>query len=74
MILCSLLNEAADTLKSMPRYSRYYPPVDRTYLKPAPSQEIAAERLNLPFSTFRRHLKKGLLEITERLWQREIVG
>ena len=37
-----------------------------------PTQEQAAELLDLPFSTYRRHLKAGLDQITDYLWGREI--
>jgi hypothetical protein len=30
--------------------------------------------LDLPFSTFRRHLKAGITQVTDMLWQREIGG
>jgi hypothetical protein len=43
-----------------------------TYLKPAPSQAIAAERLDLPFSTYRRYLGRAIERVTEALWAREI--
>jgi hypothetical protein len=37
------------------------------------SQEQVAERLDLPFSTYRRHLgARDSAEVTELLWQREI--
>jgi long-chain acyl-CoA synthetase len=33
-----------------------------------------AELLDLPFSTYRRHLKAGLTRVAELLWQKEIGG
>ncbi len=42
--------------------------------RPAPSQELAAEQANMPFSTFRRHLKEGIQRITAELWARESSG
>jgi hypothetical protein len=41
-----------------------------TYLQPAGSQQRAADRLNLPMSTYRRHLGAGVERLTELLWQR----
>ena len=38
----------------------------------APSQEAAAEVLDLPFSTYRRHLAKAVDELTDVLWSVEI--
>lgn len=72
--LLTLLREAADALKAAPRQEKAYRALDRTYFRPAASQEQAAELLDLPYSTFRRHLKAGVEEITEMLWQREIGG
>jgi DNA-directed RNA polymerase specialized sigma24 family protein len=48
--------------------------VYHAYLNPARSQEEAAKLLDLPFSTFRRHLTEGLAAITDQLWQKEIGG
>lgn len=44
----------------------------RTYLKPAPSQEAAAQILGLPFSTYRRHLAQAQERLIEVLWSIEI--
>jgi hypothetical protein len=44
----------------------------RTYFHPAPSQEKAAELLDLPFSTYRRYRDRGIGAITEWLWDRDI--
>ncbi|BAY89268.1 AMP-dependent synthetase and ligase [Microchaete diplosiphon NIES-3275] len=54
------------------RIAALYRVIHRTYLQPAPTQETAAELLDLPFSTYRRHLKAGMTRIAEILWQREI--
>ena len=72
--LVALLRETAETLRELPRQEKAYRALDRTYFRPAASQEQAAELLNLPYSTFRRHLKAGLEEITAMLWRREIGG
>ena len=71
-VLMALLTECIDALKNNPREEKAHRAVDRTYVRPAPSQEIAAELLNLPYSTFRRHLTRGVREITSMLWEREI--
>ena len=71
-ILRGLLLEAADMLKSDPRADSQYRVLDRTYLRPAPTQEKAAELLDLPFSTYRRHRDRGIETITEWLWDRDI--
>lgn len=71
-ILHGLLREAAESLKANPKDEKLYRAIQRTYLEPAATQELAAELLDLPFSTYRRHLTAGLERITEWLWQREI--
>nr|WP_245974764.1 ATP-binding protein [Thermomonospora umbrina] len=72
--LAGLLREAAATLGADPRGLKAHRAVDRTYLRPAPTQERAAEVLGLPFSTYRRHLTTGIDRIVETLWQRELYG
>jgi hypothetical protein len=42
--------------------------LDRTFVRPASSQEAAAEVLGLPFSTYRRHLARALDRVVEVLW------
>ena len=71
-VLLGLLREAAEVLKATPRQDKAYRALDRMYFRPAASQEQAAELLEVPYSTFRRHLKAGVAEITEMLWRREI--
>ena len=46
----------------------------RTYLRAAPTQEAAAEVLDLPLSTYRRYLAKALEQLTDLLWTVEIGG
>jgi DNA-directed RNA polymerase specialized sigma24 family protein len=46
--------------------------LERTYLRGVPSQEAAAELLQLPFSTYRRHLAKATERLIEVLWSIEI--
>lgn len=70
--LQALLREAAATLTGNPRDEKLYRALYHTYLEPAPSQERAAELLDLPFSTYRYHLANGLKRLTDRLWQREL--
>ena len=70
--LCALIGEAAQQLEHDPREGRYYKPLEVTYLKPARSQAVAAERLDLPFSTFRRHLDRAVGYVTDVLWGQEV--
>jgi len=41
-----------------------------TYLEPAPTQLLAAERAQLSFGSYRRHLTAGVNEVSRRLWLR----
>jgi hypothetical protein len=70
--LQTLIKDAAEALQSSPRETKFYRALYHTYLQPAPTQEQAAELLDLPFSTFRRHLTAGIARVTEMLWQREL--
>jgi len=69
-----LLREAAEALAANPRDERLYRALACTFFEPAATQELAAERLGLPFSTYRYHLAGGLRRVTERLWRRELYG
>lgn len=70
--LKDLLKEAMNSLQNTPRDAKLYRALHHTYVEPSPSQEQAAEVLDLPFSTFRRHLKAGITRVTDILWQEEI--
>lgn len=72
--LRELIRTAANTLRAHPKDERLYRAVHHTYLQPAGTQELAAELLDLPFSTYRYHLTAGIKRITDWLWQREING
>ena len=72
--LRELLGEAIDALRADPRGERLVRALERTYVRPAPTQEAAAELLGLPFSTYRGHLTRGLERIVDWLWQRELYG
>jgi hypothetical protein len=71
-VLRGLIVKAAQVLKSDPRAETQYRVLDRTYLHPAPSQEKAAELLDLPFSTYRRYRDRGIETVTDWLWDRDI--
>jgi len=59
-------------LQASPRLVKFHRALYHTYLQPAATQEQAAEVLDLPFSTYRRHLRSGIEELTSRLWLREL--
>ena len=69
-----LLETAVDTLRRDPRDEELYRAIWHTYFEPAESQELAAERLGLPFSTFRYRLKGAVERVIEWLWQQDIQG
>jgi len=69
--LVELVEQAVGCLRQHPRDEKLYRVIDRTYLRPAPTQEIAAELLDLPSSTYRRHLTLGVTHIASWLWDRE---
>jgi hypothetical protein len=70
--LREVLQEAVTTLQGSPRDAKGFRALRRTYLAPAPSQEVAAQVLGLPSSTYRRHLSAGLRAITDILWEQEL--
>lgn len=72
--LQNLIKEAADLLQASPRDNKLYRVLYHTYLHPAENQQQASELLDLPFSTYRRHLKAGVNRVAEVLWQRELQG
>lgn len=70
--LQTIIRETAEQLQLAPRQMKLYKTLYHTYFHPAPTQENAAELLDLPFSTYRRYLKAGISHLTEAMWQREI--
>jgi hypothetical protein len=72
--LRELLHEAVDALRDDRRDEKLVRALECTYLRPAPTQEAAAELLGLPFSTYRGHLTRGVQRVVDWLWQRELYG
>ena len=70
--LVSLIRGAVAELDSNPREERLSRALARTYVRPAATQEAAAELLGLPFSTYRRHLTRGVDRVIEKLWALEV--
>ena len=69
--LQTLVTEAAAQLDLSSRERPYFRALDRTYLHPAPTQAQASEDLDVPFSTYRRHLKRGVDHVIDVLWRAE---
>jgi hypothetical protein len=72
--LVELLRETAGALAANPRDRKLLRALETTYFTPAATQEEAAELLDLPFSTYRSHLVKGVARLRELLWQQELCG
>jgi hypothetical protein len=72
--LRAVLAEAVRALADDPRGAHLGRLLEVTYVKGAGTQEAAAARLGLPFSTYRRHLAAALECVTGRLWERELYG
>jgi hypothetical protein len=70
--LQDVLRRTCETLQQSPRDVKLYRALYHTYLHPAATQEQAAELLEVPFSTFRRHLKEGVGRVADLLWEREL--
>jgi TolB-like protein len=69
--LRALLFETVDALFASPRDENLRRVIEFTYFRPAPKQEVAAERLGLTFGTYRRHLATALDRLARWLWDRE---
>lgn len=72
--LQGLLREGAEALMATPKLQKLHRVLWHTFFEPAPTQEAAAELLDLPFSTYRYQLGKAVEQITGWLWQREVYG
>jgi hypothetical protein len=70
--LRELLEDGIRDLGRDPRAGKPHRALDVTYLRGAPTQEAAAERLGLSFSTYRRHLIAGIDRLCADLWRREV--
>jgi hypothetical protein len=71
-VLKSKISQVAEALRVHPRDEKLFRALNQTYLHPAPTQEAAAELLDLPFSTYRRHLTNGIQRLIEILWRQEV--
>lgn len=72
--LQAAIQRAAETLRTAPREAKWHRALYHTYLHPAATQEQAAELVDVPFSSYRRHLKAGVERMIELLWQWEVQG
>jgi hypothetical protein len=72
--LRSALEAEVAALREDPRRDVAARALELTYLTSTRTQEAAAARLSLPFSTYRRHLAAGLAAVSASLWNRELQG
>ena len=72
VVLKEQLQTAAAALQQSPRQAKFFRALYHTYFQPAATQEQASEILDLPFSTYRRHLRAGVAHVTEHLWRQEL--
>ena len=66
-----LIVEAVRALGDRPRDAKFSRALELTYLRPAGSQELAAERLGVPFGTYRYQLATGIERVAQALWALE---
>ncbi|SFN17790.1 hypothetical protein [Variovorax sp. OV329] len=69
--LQQLLVEAVEALGRRPRDAKFSRALELTFVRPAGSQELAAERLGVPFGTYRYQLATGIDRLVAALWERE---
>ncbi len=72
LALRKLITDTAHLQNTAPRDTKFYRAFHHTYLQPAASQEAAAELIDVPFSTYRRHLQTAIDRLTAELWSREL--
>lgn len=72
--LRGVIGQAVESLHGERNGSKYHQAVVATFLRGVPTQEAVAHRLGLPFSTYRRHLGRGIQLLCEELWRRELAG
>jgi hypothetical protein len=70
--LRQVIQQAAQRFLNAPRDEKYFRVLDKTFFHPAPTQEAAAELLDLPFSTYRRYLKNAVERLAAQLWLEEV--
>jgi len=69
-----ILRRAVEQLQATPRELKSFRALYHTYLQPAATQERAAELLDVPFSSYRRHLRAGIAKVAETMWHWELSG
>ncbi|MFD4879836.1 AAA family ATPase [Streptomyces sp. NPDC058420] len=71
--LRELIGKAVERLNTHPRTRHLHDVLTLTYHSTS-TQDAVARRLNLAFSTYRRHLARALDEVRETVWEWEVHG
>lgn len=71
-VLRDLIRGAATRMEASPGDRRAFRAVHHTYLQPAATQAEAARLLDLPMTTYRRHLAAGIERLTQLLRQEDL--
>lgn len=70
--LQAVIAEVVKFLGTVPKRVPLYQALRYTYLEPKGSQERVTEWLDLPFSTYRGHLRAGIEVLTDVLWRKDV--
>lgn len=68
------LSAAVDRLAGSRAGDKRHRALTVTYFGGSPTQEAAAQRLQLPWSTYRRHLASAIDHLSDLLWHEELCG
>ena len=72
--LRALVQRAVDEVGRDAKTIKAQEAVVATYFSGAPTQEAAARRAGMSFSTYRRHLRHGIEAVCSALWERQLHG
>ncbi|RSM73253.1 hypothetical protein DMB66_04345 [Actinoplanes sp. ATCC 53533] len=70
--LRNAVEQAVDALRAGPRLEKLHRVLAVTFFHGAPTQEAAAERIGIPFGTYRHRLAAGMDLVIDDLWRREM--
>lgn len=71
MALRTAIQEVLSRWQLRPADRKFQRALELTYLRPVGTQELAAERLGLPFGTYRYQLRQGVIKLADALWAME---
>ena len=69
--LRDLVAEVVESLRADPREAKLHRVLVVTFFRDAATREAAARRLDLPLSTYHRHLRAGIERVCDLLWAEE---